>query len=182
MPRNKSGYVNANDLSREAALEAVRIFQKEEKEKVRKKSLYNVGLLMNHYLDFIDHYEKIKYRTSDLHDYLENMGIDVRPYDELSVEAIKRSKTRTLIIITQIQTAVNMLKADMEAKDEIEKYQVIKMLYMDPSKKDITFSQRVKLIAEEIKCGESSVRRWNTEMLNKLAVKLFGIDGLRLDV
>jgi hypothetical protein len=75
-----------------------------------------------------------------------------------------------------------MLKSDMVAKQEEEKYLVIHKLYMEPSLKDIKFTQRIRQVAEDIKCNDVTVRRWNNEMLNKLAVKLFGVDGLRLDV
>lgn len=176
---NKTDTVNIESAMRNAALEALKEFRKDEREKAKKKSLYNIGLLMEHYLEFMEHYEKIKFRARDLDDEeMENIDID----HDLSVESIKRSKTRTLIIITQVQTAVKMLKADMDSKNESEKYLVIKMLYMDVETKDMRFNQRVQYVADRIKCNEVTVRRWNNEMLNKLAIKLFGIDGLKLDV
>jgi hypothetical protein len=183
MKNTKSGYTNS---ALEAAREAIKLYKQEEREKNRKTSFHNIGKLMDNYLDFVEHYEKIKYRAKDIEDYLENMdiyGVIVGTEDsEIQIEAIKRSKTRTLIVVTQIQTAVGMLKDEMETKGEYEKYLVVKMLYMDPAKKSMKFNQKVKLVADDVKCNEVTVRRWNTEMLNRLAVKLFGVDGLRLDV
>jgi hypothetical protein len=186
MAKNKLNYINVDEHAKAVALEAVRIYRKEECDRVRRAGYHNMRTLMESYLDLVEHYEKIKYRAKDIEDYLENMdifGVDAETEDgEIRIEAIKRSKTRTLIMVTQIQTAIGMLKKDMESKNEYEKYQTITMLYMDQSKRGMKFNQRVQLVADDIKCAEMTVRRWNNEMLNKLAVKLFGVDGLRLDV
>ncbi|NJD02655.1 MAG: hypothetical protein FIA99_08685 [Ruminiclostridium sp.] len=184
MPKNKTGCMYETAV--EAAREAIKLCRQEERDKIRKSSFHNMRCLMENYLDLVEHYEKIKYRAKDLEDYLENMdiyGVDPESEDgEIRIEAIKRSKTRTLIIVTQIQSAVAMLKRDMEAKDETEKYRTVTMLYMDQAKRGMKFNQRVNAVADDVKCDPVTIRRWNTEMLNKLAVKLFGIDGLRLDV
>lgn len=188
MPRNKEkvNIMDVDDRARTTALEAVRIYRKEEREQIRRAGYHNMRTLMENYLDLVEHYEKIKYRAKDLEDYLENMdiyGVDPDSEDgEIRIEAIKRSKTRTLIMVTQIQAAVEMLKRDMETKNEIEKYQTVYMLYMDQNKRGMKFNQRVQKVAEDVKCDPVTIRRWNNEMLNKLAVKLFGVDGLRLDV
>jgi hypothetical protein len=186
MAKNKPGYINVDEHARAVAVEAVKIYQKEERERVKRSGYHNMRTLMENYLDLVEHYEKIKYRAKDLEDYLENMdiyGVDAETEDgEIRIEAIKRSKTRTLIMVTQIQTAIAMLKRDMEQKDEYEKYQTIYLLYMDARFKSIKFTQRICLIAREVNCHETTLRKWNNEMLNKLAVKIFGVDGLRLDV
>lgn len=182
MSKNRSGYVNTRELAKEAALEALRQFRKEERQKVKKTRLHNTGLLMDHYIEFIDYYEKIKYRASDIEDDLDPIEAEMVSQDDIIIYSIKRSKIRTKIMINQIESAVSMVEAQMKAKGEEEKYKVIQMLYMDRDKKDIKFNQRVKLVADEIKCSESSVRRWNTEMLNELSEKLFGVDGLRLEL
>ena len=70
----------------------------------------------------------------------------------------------------------------MKCKKEPEKYHVFEALYLDRRTKEMKFNIRIKLVAEAMFISESSARRWNTEMLNKLAVKLFGVDGLRLDI
>lgn len=174
------------EMAKEAALEALKEYRKEEREKQKRRGFHNMRALMENYLELVEYYEKIKYRARDLEDYLDNMdifGVDPEGEDgEIRIEAIKRSKTRTLIMISQIQTAVEMIKRDMEAKNEIEKYLTLKMLYMDPGRIQLKFTQRIKEVAEDIKCHETTLRKWNNEMLNKLAVKIFGVDGLKLDV
>ncbi len=178
----KSGMINVNEIAREAALEAIKIYKQQEKEKVRKTRLHNTGLLLENYLGFVDHYEKIKYRASDIQEELDEVELDMVKMDDIIIQSIKRSKIRTKIMINQIETTMAMIQAKMAAKGEEEKSKVVKLLYMDRSKRNIKFNQRVKIIAEEIHCSESSVRRWNSEMLNEFSVILFGVDGLRLDV
>jgi hypothetical protein len=102
--------------------------------------------------------------------------------DHIIIYSIKGSKIRTKIMINQIDTAVKMVEAQMKAKNEIEKYNVFVKLYMDWQKNDIRFNQRVKVTPDENNCGESSVRRWSCEILNELSIKLFGVDGLRLEI
>jgi Zn-dependent metalloprotease len=85
-------------------------------------------------------------------------------------------------MIRQIESAMELLKKDMKNKNETEKAAVIEKLYMDRSKKEYKYNQRVKVVAEELNCSESSVRRWANEMLTELSVKLFGVDGLRLEL
>lgn len=178
----KAGMVNISDIAREAALEAIKIYKQQEKERTKRTRLHNTGLLLENYIGFLDHYEKIKFKASDIQEDLDQIESDIVELDDIIIQSIKRSKIRTKIMISQIETAMAMVQAKMKAKGEEEKCNVIRHMYMDRSKKDIRFNQRVKLVADELHCSESSVRRWNSEMLNELSVLLFGVDGLRLDV
>ena len=186
MSNNKSGMVNVDDHARQIALEAVKIYRQQEKDKKRRNSLYNIGKLMAHYIDFVDHYENIKYRASDINDDLYVLLRKDLDEDDISIKSIKRSKARTMIMISQINTAMHMLEVSMSERQETEKAEVVKRLYMDRSKKDISFNKKVLMVVEEMRiigkpCSESSVKRWNNEMLDELAIRLFGVDGLKLD-
>jgi len=55
-------------------------------------------------------------------------------------------------------------------------------LYFKKELKDLKFNSRVSKVAELLNCSESSVRRWNNEVLKKLSVMLFGVDGMRIDL
>lgn len=184
---NKSNYINANELAREAAMEAFKIYKQQERNDIKKNRLHNTGLLLNHYMDFIDHYETIKYKASDIIDDLEVSEICPTDQDEVIIYSIKRSKIRTKIMISQIEAAVCIVRLDMKQKNETEKIKAFELLYMDKSKKNIKYNSKVKSVAEEMTalgmpCSDSSVRRWSDEMLKEISVKLFGVDGLRLDV
>lgn len=182
MAKYKGNMVNVDEHAKAVALEAVRLFRQEEKEKAKKSSLHNIGLLMDHYLELVDHYENIKYRATDISDELDLDALEEVAQDDIIIHSIKRSKIRTQIIISQVSTAVRMLETEMKAKEELDKFNAFQMLYLDKEIKDLKFTARVRAVAESIHCGDNTVRRWNTEMLNKLAIKLFGVDGLRLDV
>ena len=187
MSKNRSGYLNAKDLAVEAAQEAIKLYKKEEKDRSRKDAFHNTGLLMSKYIELVEHYENIKYRSSEIEDLFDAQTFEDTTQDDIIIQSIKRSKIRTMIIISQINTTVKLLEVSMKEKGETEKYEAVKLLYMDPAKKELKYYQRVKLVVEEmtvrgIPCSDSSVRRWSNEMLNELSVKLFGVDGLRIDI
>ena len=184
---NRSGYMNSKELAVEAAKEAIKLFKKEEKEKNKRNRLHNTGLLMSKYIELQEHYETIKYRATEIEEDLEPVDFKAITQDDIIIDSIKRSKIRTMIILSQINSAVKLLEASMKQKNESEKCEVLRRLYMDPSKKDLKFNAKVKEVAENmtaagIPCSESTVRRWSNEMLNELSVKLFGVDGLRMDI
>lgn len=176
--------IDIKKVLKEAALEALREFRKEEKEKTRKGRLRNTRLLMDNYLNFIEHYENIRESALEAIEDIEEreLNFDDAVMGDIIIESIKRTKLRTRVMIRHIETVTSMLKADMEAKGEPEKYQAIELLYMDECKKDLKFNERVSVTAEQLNCHEATVRRWNNEMIDKLAIKLFGVDGLKLEL
>lgn len=177
MSKNKSGFVNAKDIAKEAAVEAVKEYIRQEKDRLKKRRYHNMGLLMDNYLEFIEHYQNIKYKASEIADDLDMEEFDEMYLDDIYIESIKKSKVRTMIIIRLIEASVERLR---KTSDQ-EKVKVIEKLYMDKENKKLRFNERVAEVAEQVKCSESSVRRWNNEMLNELAKKIFGVDGLRID-
>ncbi len=176
--------INMKQVLKEAALEALREFRKEEKEKVRKGRLRNTRLLMDNYLNFVEHYENIRESAKEAIEDIEEreLNFDDAVMGDIIIQSIKRTKLRTRVMIRHIEAVTSMLKADMEAKGEPEKYQVIELLYMDECKKDMKFNEKISVTAEQLNCHEATVRRWNNEMIDKLAIKLFGVDGLKLEL
>jgi hypothetical protein len=163
----------------DAGKEALKAFNKEQYAKEKKQKLYNTSLLMEHYIDFQDHFEAIKYKASSMLEVdLKNIDMDV---EDVMIRSIKRSKTRTWLMINQIETAVKLVEKDLDEKNEPEKIKAIKYLYMDKSLINLKFNARVLTTAELMNCHEATVRRWKNEILSILAVKLFGVDGLKLD-
>lgn len=179
----KDHAIDMKQVLKEAALEALREFRKEERVKVRKGRLRNTRLLMDNYLNLVEHYDSIKSSADEVIASIEE-GIDFENADnqDIIIQSIKRTKLRTKVMIRQIETVVSMLKEDMKAKQEEEKYNVIEILYMEEALKDMKFQKKVEEAADRLNCGDSTVRRYNNEMLDKLAIKLFGIDGLKLEL
>lgn len=168
--------INTHEIARTAAREALREFKEEERQRVKRTRYQNTELLLKNYLSLLDHYENSKDKASDI------MDLDDLDMDEVIVKAIKRSRIRTAIMITQIETCLEILKLRMSAKGQPEKYQVIESLYLDKARRHIPFGELVKTVAEEVHCGEATVRRWKNEMITELSVLIFGVDGLKLDI
>ncbi|ABO51121.1 hypothetical protein Dred_2611 [Desulforamulus reducens MI-1] len=168
--------VDIQAIARAAAKEALKEHKEEERQRVKRIRYQNTEMLLKNYLNLMDHYENAKDRASDI------MDLDDLDLDEVIVKAIKRSRTRTVIMITLIETCLEILKLRMSAKGQTEKYEVINSLYLDKARRDIQFGELVKTVAEELHCSEPSVRRWKNEMVNELSILIFGVDGLRLDI
>lgn len=56
--------------------------------------------------------------------------------DEVIIQAIKRSRIRTGVMIRQIETCLEILRIGQIEKQQPEKYEVIYCLYMDKAKKE----------------------------------------------
>ncbi|CCO08264.1 hypothetical protein [Desulforamulus hydrothermalis] len=167
--------VNTHEIAKIAAREALKEFKEEERQRVKRTRYQNTELLLKNYLSLLDHYENSKDKASDIMELDDDM-------DEVIVKAIKKSRIRTAIMITQIETCLEILRLRMSAKGQPEKYQVIKSLYLDKARRDMPYGELVKVVAEEIHCGEATVRRWKKEMITELSVLIFGVDGLKLDI
>lgn len=172
----KKSTAKTYDIAKAAAVEALKIQKDEERRRVRRYRYHNTELLLKNYLNLLDHYENAKDKASDIMD-LEDLDVD-----EVIIQAIKRSRVRTAVMISQIETCLEILRRRQESKGQPEKYEVIYCLYLDAARRDIQLGELVKVVAQELHCGEKSVYRWKNEMINELSILLFGVDGLRLDL
>jgi len=172
----KKNTVNTYDIAKAAAIEALKLQKEEERQYIKKNRYHNTELLLKNYLNLLDHYGNAKDKASDI------MNLDDLDIDEVIIKAIKRSRVRTMIMINQIETCMEILKNRMASKGQSEKYEVIYYLYLDKARRDMERGELVKVVAEELNCGEKSVYRWKNEMVVELSILLFGIDGLRLDL
>ena len=172
----KNSSAKTYDIAKAAAVEALKLLRDEERLRVRRTRYHNTELLLKNYLSLLDHYDNAKDRSSDI---VELEDLDV---DEVIIQAIKRSRVRTMVMIAQIETCLEILRLRQVSKNQPEKYEVIWCLYLDGARRDIQFGELVKVVAEELHCNERSVYRWKNEMIAELSILLFGVDGLRLDL
>ena len=172
----KKSTVNIQEVARTAALEAFKIHKEDERQRVKKTRYHNTELLLKNHLNLLDHYENTKDRASDIFE-LEDLDAD-----EVIIKAIKRSRLRTMIMINQIDTCLQMLRMRMTDRGQSEKFEVIHCLYLDKVRRNMQFGELVKIVAEELHCNERSVYRWKNEMVAELSILLFGVDGLKLDI
>lgn len=173
MNKNK---VNVDELISKAAKEAIKEYDKEKKQEQRKKVFHNTRLLLSHYNDLKSHVENAIDDINKLknHEIRESDFLDAdKSADELYILSIKRSKTKTLIMISHIDMALEILKQKQYKACSIEKYEALKMYYID----EMTYED----LQEYFKCGINTPRRWINEMVKELSILLFGIDGLKLD-
>ncbi len=163
--------ININEVINKATKEAIKEYDKEKKQEQRKKILHNTKLLLSHYNDLKSHVENAISDATNLEADL--IDIEEIERDELYILSIKRSKTKTLIMIAHIDMAMESLKNKEYKLCSPEKYDALKMFYLD----EVPYDQIVK----QFNCGVNTPRRWINQMINELSILLFGIDGLKLD-
>lgn len=168
------------DMAKAAAAEALKAFKEEERRRNRRTRYHNTELLLKNFLSLMEHYENSKDKASAVIDF-EELNLDPDE-DDITIMSIKRSRLRTISMINQIETCLDILKARMTSKGQPEKYEVIFCLYLDKARRDITRGELVEAVAEELHCDKATVYRWKNEMVRELSILLFGVDGLRLDI
>ena len=164
--------VNIDEAIKKATKEAIKEYDKELRQQQKKKVFHNTRLLLKHYNDLKSHVDKAIDEFKTLEADLSDIGDIER--DELYILSIKRSKSKTLIMIAHIDMAMDTLKRKQYKLCSAEKYQALHKYYIQEK----TYED----IAVELNCGVVTARRWVNEMLNELSVYIFGIDGLRLDM
>jgi DNA-directed RNA polymerase specialized sigma24 family protein len=160
-----------NKAAKESAKEAIKEFDKEKRQEQRKKVFHNTKLLLSHYNDLKQHVENAIDDARQLETDLIQIGEIER--DELYILSIKKSKTKTLIMIAHIDMALEILKQKQYKLCSPEKHAALEMFYID----EMTYEE----IVEKLSCGERTARRWMNEMIEELSVYIFGVDALRLN-
>jgi len=174
----KLGTVNIHEIATAAAVEALKIQKNEDRERARKNRFHNTELLLKKYLSLIKHLELAQDKASD--EDLKEYNFEESDMEDVIIYAIRRGRIRTLIMVMQVEVSLAELRTKMIDKGQIEKYAVIEKLYLDPVKSLMPWMERNKLVAAELRCGETSVWKWKNEMIEELSVMIFGVDGLRL--
>lgn len=86
------------------------------------------------------------------------------------LELLEQSKKPTAAVIANMRKCLEELKQEQEEKGQKSKYDVLEMYFF----KNMTYEQ----IIEKMPMGDSTPRRWVSEMVNILAVKLFGVAAI----
>ncbi|WP_242852330.1 hypothetical protein [Clostridium butyricum] len=147
-------------------------YEKKQKNKIKQKAFRNTKLLMKNYNDFKKH---INYSVSDVNDLQKIVDMDLKENecDELFILSIKQSKTKTLIMTTHIENALDILEDEQKEEGTIEKYRALRMYYIE--------RMSYEKIAEALNTGINTPKRWIKQMLDRLGILLFGVDGIKLD-
>ncbi|WP_312647551.1 hypothetical protein [Aminipila sp.] len=173
-------------VATDAAKEAIKMIREEERKDKKKRAFQNTNLLLEHYLELKEFCNNVVYESAYAIDVEQSKLyeiIDQVTGEEISVRSLKRSKEVTLIMLNHVDTALNCLykkcKNDSNS-DMMTKYKIIHLLHLDPLMQKLNWSERIVQVAIRLNCSESTVRRWRTEMVNKLGIYLYGVEGLNL--
>ena len=165
------------------AREALKTFEQERKKEYSGRAdrrLRNTKLLLRNYHMLKEHAENSVFGRTQMEesalDILESM---MSMYDnEVIIESIKRSATRTAVIISHIETMFGLYEAycDKAPNREIEmrRYEVIWDMYMA----DSTLS--AKEIAEKQHMSKDNVYADLRVATERLTALIFGVDGLKV--
>ncbi|MEG0133514.1 MAG: hypothetical protein RR891_06125 [Clostridium sp.] len=159
---------NVDEAIKKATREAIREYGKEQKEEQRVRVLHNTKLLLKHYNSLKKHSERAVFNVNDVEDVEEYPGDD-RAY----VLSIRRSKLRTIIMVSHIEMALEELKEKKIREDNYDQYKALKLYYID--------KMGYEEIQEKLSCGKNSPPRWINIAMKDLSILLFGLDGLILD-
>jgi hypothetical protein len=159
-----------NKAAKESARQAIKEYDKEKKQEQRKNVFHNTRLLLKHYNDLRQHVENAIDDVRQLETDLIDLGDIER--DELYILSIKRSKSKTLIMIAHIDMAMEILKQKQIKLCSLEKSDALRMFYIEK----MTYEE----ISEKLNCGVNTSRRWVNEMLIELSILLFGIEGIKI--
>jgi hypothetical protein len=166
--------------------EGIKYIKEQEYYKTKKRydrRLRNTRLLLKHYRGFKVHNRITDSSTNAI--YQDN-AIDVLDDiesindEEQYIQALSRTRKRTLIIVGHINKAMNYYESICKSEGKVKerKYDIIKYVYIDPTKDDI--SPTYEETAEHFKLNVRTVGRDIRNAIEDLSILFFGIDGIKL--
>lgn len=176
----KDIYENAAAIG---AKEALKLFEQERKKEQGKRAdrrLRNTKLLLRNYHMLKEHAENSVFGRTQMEesaiDILESM---MSMYDnEVIIESIKRSATRTAVIVSHIETMFGLYEAYCgkapNREIEMRRYEVVWDMYMA----DNILS--AKEIAEKQNISTRNVYGDIKVAIERLSALIFGVDGLNV--
>lgn len=144
-----------------AALAGARKYAAMQKKEQQKKIIHNTYALMESYVALKKH------TTTAISDAVQ---VESLSGSNEYLQSIRSSKIKTALMIIHIDESLKELKKDFKRSGESYKYDAFYMKYVD----GLTYEQ----IQSKLNCGKNSPSNWCKEVMKKLSVKLFGIDGV----
>lgn len=153
----------------------------EEKKKMQSKAvdrrLHNTKLLLRNYRMLKDNSENSIFGRSQMQESAADILCSMMNLydDEVIVDAIKRSATRTAIMVTHIDTMIGLYRAYCEKSTndlDIRRYEIICDMYTADE------IMTVKEIAKKHHMSKESVYTDVKVAVERLSALIFGVDGL----
>lgn len=82
----------------------------------------------------------------------------------------KTSAVKTAVILDNIDSSLEIIKKELEEKGQLVKYEAFEMYFIQ--------NKTYEHIAATLMTGDSTPRRWITEVVERLAIKLFGVEAI----
>ncbi len=111
---------------------------------------------------------------SDLISSLQNEAVEdaeESAEENTFLSLLKKSQIPTAVIVANMRRCLEELKKEQSQKGQPQKYEVLELYFFEK----LTYEQ----ITEHIPMGDSTPRRWVSEMVGILSVKLFGVAAIR---
>lgn len=166
--------------------EGIKYIKEQEYYKTKKRydrRLRNTRLLLKNYRGLIAHTRMAnssanKIKKENAIDVLDN--IDSIDDEEQYIQAISRTKIRTLIILQHIDKVLNYYRliCNSEGGNKKRKYEILEILFI--SKIDNNIMPTYEDVAEQLEINKKTVSRDVQESIQDLSLLLFGIDGIKL--
>lgn len=155
--------VTAEEIAKKAAHEAVKEYIHTQHKIMHKKNFRNTKKLM-------ENYKAIKACVDDGISEITDTNLEVSQdlgEDEIFIASIRRSRLRSAIMIANIEKALENLEKQQE---QHEKLDIFRKIYFE--------GKSYAEVSEIYNCSEITARRWANEMIERLSIYIFGIDGL----
>ncbi len=147
-----------DEVIAETAKRAVIEYEQRHKARTVEAMAHNTAILMENYTILKEYAQKKSPGTAE-------------QWGDRFLESITSSKVRTSIMVAAIDDAMGEAAADFEQKGQGYKWEAFKARYIE----GVSYEE----IAERMNCGKNSPARWCKEAVQKVAVYLFGVDGLK---
>ncbi|OEH53009.1 hypothetical protein AQ616_18390 [Oceanobacillus sp. E9] len=160
------------DVASQNAIKAYRDYTEQQQQEKKDRRLRNIKLLLKNYRSFVKHCDDIIEEIQDLDTELEVTLLDS---EEFAIEAIKRSKLRTLSIVrfTQKMIRVYETTCEEEGPEAIRRFKVLRELYITEPKKSI------REVANVLFLSEKTIKRDRDKAVEALSVLMFGVDAVK---
>lgn len=87
------------------------------------------------------------------------------------LESIASSKARTSIMVAELDLAMDQVATEYRAAGQSYKWDAFRARYMA--------GESYEAIADRLNAGKNSPARWCKEIMQQVAIRLFGVDGLK---
>lgn len=166
--------------------EGIKYIKDQEYRKTTKRydrRLRNTRLLLKHYRTLKAHNKIADSSTNKIYeDNAVDVLDDIEAIDdeEQYVQALSRTKIRTLIIVGHINKAMKYYEAICKSEGNIQerRYRIIKYMYIDPKADDNV--PNYEEAAEHFNLNIKTVGRDVRLAIEDLSILFFGIDGINL--